>query len=402
MKKVKILVLGAGPAGLAFANRLFQLGENSVLVLEKEKEAGGLCRSEMVDGTELDIGGGHFLDTRRPAVNEFLFDFMPENEWNIFDRNSKIDLGGKLIDHPIEANIYQMDVEDQVSYLKSIAAAGCNVGKTMPENFVDWIYWKLGEKIANDYMLPYNRKMFAEDLNSLGTYWLEKLPNVSFDDTLRSCLEKKPYGQEPGHSRFYYPKAYGYGELWRRMANRLGDRLEYGVDVKSLDFEKKVVNGQYQAEKIVVTIPWPEIQECVAMPDEIQNNISALVHSSVCVQYQKENLATDAQWIYCPDPQTTYHRILNRRTFCTNSRGYWTETNLCRWKQDTTAWYYINQYAYPLNTIHKPEAIRQILDWSAAHQVYGLGRWGEWEHFNSDVVVERALHLAQEVYSHEK
>ena len=66
MEKVKYLILGAGPAGLTFANRLKELSEDSFLVLEKEQEAGGLCRSVMVDGSPFDIGGGHFLDVRIP------------------------------------------------------------------------------------------------------------------------------------------------------------------------------------------------------------------------------------------------------------------------------------------------------------------------------------------------
>ena len=40
MEKVKYLILGAGPAGLTFANRLKELSEDSFLVLEKEQEAG--------------------------------------------------------------------------------------------------------------------------------------------------------------------------------------------------------------------------------------------------------------------------------------------------------------------------------------------------------------------------
>ena len=75
---MKYLILGAGPAGLSFANRLIENGEEDFLVLEAENEAGGLCRSVEVDGSPLDIGGGHFLDVRRPRVNEFLFGFMPE------------------------------------------------------------------------------------------------------------------------------------------------------------------------------------------------------------------------------------------------------------------------------------------------------------------------------------
>ena len=62
MEKVKYLILGAGPAGLTLANRLKDQEETSFLVLEKELEAGGLCRSVMVDASPFDIGGGHFLD----------------------------------------------------------------------------------------------------------------------------------------------------------------------------------------------------------------------------------------------------------------------------------------------------------------------------------------------------
>ena len=105
---MKYLILGAGPAGLTLANRLKFAGENSFLVLEKESEAGGLCRSLIIDGAPFDIGGGHFLDVRRPLVNEFLFQFMPEEEWNLFVRDSRIEVNGNIISHPIEANIWQM------------------------------------------------------------------------------------------------------------------------------------------------------------------------------------------------------------------------------------------------------------------------------------------------------
>ena len=70
---MKYLILGAGPAGLTLANKLKQMGITDFCVLEKEKTAGGLCRSADVDGSAFDIGGGHFLDVRRPKVNEFLF-----------------------------------------------------------------------------------------------------------------------------------------------------------------------------------------------------------------------------------------------------------------------------------------------------------------------------------------
>ena len=126
---MRYIILGAGPAGLTVANMLKQMGEDSFIVLEKEKEAGGLCRSVNVDGSPFDVGGGHFLDVKRKNVNNFLFEFLPENEWNLFVRDSRININNLEISHPIEANIWQMKVEDQVEYLKSISVAGCNQEK---------------------------------------------------------------------------------------------------------------------------------------------------------------------------------------------------------------------------------------------------------------------------------
>ena len=38
-----------------------------------------------------------------------------------------------------------------------------------------------------------------------------------------------------------------------------------------------------------------------------------------------------------------------------------------------------------------------LLAETAASGVFGLGRWGEWQHYNTDVVVERALALAGKI-----
>lgn len=397
---MKYLILGAGPAGLTFTNKLKQDGEMSFLVLEKEPEAGGLCRSIDVDGSPFDIGGGHFLDVRRPQVNEFLFGFMPEEEWDKYDRDSRIVVNGNTVNHPIEANIWQMKIEDQVEYLKSIAVAGCNIGTEMPEAFVDWIYWKLGSKVAEDYMIPYNQKMFSKELNQLGTYWLEKLPNVSFEETLLSCLTKKAYGQQPGHAQFYYPKKYGYGELWLRMADAIKDNIEYGKSVTSIDFTTTTVTTsdgeKYHADKIITTIPWMEFETIIGMPDDIKESIGKLKYSSIQTEYFPEYLNTEAQWIYYPDLKLPYHRILVRHNFCPNSKGYWTETNSERINMEelNDNFKYMNQYAYPLNTIEKPAIMKKLLAWSEEQGVYGLGRWGEHQHYNSDVTVDLAMKMA--------
>ena len=397
---MKYLILGAGCAGLTFANTLLEHGEKDFLVLEAGSGAGGLCKSTDVDGKPFDTGGGHFLDVRDPKVTDYVFRFLPGEEWDLYERDSRIDLYGDIIGSPIEANIWQLPEEKQKRYLDAIEDAGCNRGTPKPEKFTDWIEWKLGSAIAEDYMFPYNRKMFGEDLDSLGTYWLEKLPNVSYEETKLSCANRRPYGTQPGHAKFYYPKKYGYGEAFLRMADALGDRIRYNEKVDSIDYDNRIVNGTYQASRIIVTIPWKNIGDHKGLPEKLIRDIDALKYSSVVTQYESDDLDTKAHWIYYPDPDRAYHRILVRHNFCPGSKGYWTETNLTRYDTDeadrTGKTYFVNEHAYPLNTIGKQELMKGLLGYTSSKDIIGLGRWGEWQHYNSDVVMKRAMAMAEE------
>ncbi|MBQ7630528.1 MAG: FAD-dependent oxidoreductase [Selenomonadaceae bacterium] len=400
---MKYLILGAGVAGLTFANRIKKFGKNSFLVLEKENEVGGLCRSVYVDNTPVDIGGGHILDVRRPNVTNFIFEFMPKSEFNFYVRDSRINLGDVIISHPLEANIWQFPIEKQVDYLESIAKAGCNVGEKMPEKFVDWIRWKLGDKIAEDYMIPYNKKMFGENLNELGTYWLEKLPQVNFRETLLSCLTKKFYGKQPGHVEFFYPKKFGCGEIWRRMAENISSHIECGKKIFKIDFNSNTVTtddgGKYRAEKIITTIPWREFKKSEGMPADLINGIQNLKHTAIQVKYFPENLDAQEHWAYFPNPKLTYHRIFYQKNLNSNWRGYWTETRAERVEGalEDRQKSFLNEYAYPLNTLEKPQLMAKLLAWCREKNVYGLGRWGEHNHYNSDLAVELAMKLAEEI-----
>lgn len=397
MIKLRFLILGAGPSGLALAHTLLDRGvpRSEILVLEKEAVAGGLCRSETVDGSPLDIGGGHFLDIKHRDVLDFLFRFMPESEWNLHDRISRIRIRGQLVDHPLEANLWQFDTKTQVDYLESIAQAGCVRGTTAPESFAAWILWKFGERIANDYMIPYNRKIWSMDPDLLGTYWLHKLPNVSFRDTLHSCIEGKPYGSLPAHGVFLYPKEHGYGEVWRRMAESLGDSIQLGVTIESYDLTTRTVNDTWQADHVFTSVPWHAWQNWTAMPEAVHSDISALRNAGIDIDYVPNTVEENSHWIYEPSENLQHHRKLLRSNFCPGARGYWTETNTLR-NSEASGWRHVNPYAYPINTIDKPTRVSRILDWAKENHITGFGRWGTWDHMNSDIAVNNAITLGKE------
>ena len=396
MKKIKYIILGAGVSGLAFAATLKRNNENNFIIIDKESSVGGLCRSKEVDGAPLDVGGGHFLDANNKQALDFLFSFYPKSEWNKFFRVSKIESKYGVIDYPYESNIWHFPVDIQIEYLKSITRAGSNNGIDMPEIFSEWIKWKLGGKIAYDYMLPYNQKIFSIDLDQLGTYWLYKLPNVSFEDTLRACLEKKIHGSIPAHSSFYYPKNGGYGVVWDKIGDYLQKHLYLNTPLNTLDTSSLIVNGDFQADYIINTIPWSEVSKSSILPADLIKEIQSLKYSGIDVDYYAENEKTDAHWIYVPDINTSYHRKLIRGNFIHNAKGYWTETNSKRRVKDSkNITRFENKYAYPINTINKPKSIKNILEWFKRKSIYGLGRWGTWEHMNSDIATVEAIKMAE-------
>lgn len=391
-----IIILGAGPTGLSAAHKLIDLGlsKSRLLVLEKEDVAGGLCRSADVDGSPLDIGGGHFLDVRKPDVLDLLFRFLPVGEWNHFDRIAKIRLHGQEVDHPLEANLWQFSTRQQVDYLESLAFNASRQADLEGEDFESWIRGKFGGKIAEEYMLPYNRKIWDMDLSRLGTYWLHKLPAVSFREVLTSCIERRPTGKLPAHGEFFYPKRHGYGEVWRRMGEELGNSLFLQTPVSSLDFHSRTVNGKWFAKCILNTLPWTVFQNSPDLPPGIRGDIQSLISTSIDVDYHPQSSDSTAHWIYEPDEGVSYHRILARENFCTGACGYWTETNSRRNRAGTALFRHHNEFAYPVNTIGKPEAIGRITSWASRFKVFGAGRWGLWDHMNSDVAVQNGMDAA--------
>jgi protoporphyrinogen oxidase len=394
----RYIILGAGPSGLTMAHALIARGipQDSILVLEKESVAGGLCRSVTVDGSPLDIGGGHFLDERRKDVTDFLFRFMPAHEWQVFDRIAKIRIAGVEVDHPLEANLWQLSKEDQLDFLESITRAGCVRGDPMPEAFDEWVLWKFGECISERYMLPYNRKIWSLPLSELGTYWLHKLPDVSVRESLQSCLDSRAHGRLPAHGRFLYPRSHGYGEVWRRMGEALGEGLVTSCPISRIDLDARCVNGRWYGDTIINTIPWSVWLHGCDMPEDVRKAIRGLRHASIDVDYVDTDPGSNAHWIYDPDERLPYHRLLLRNNFCTGARGYWTETNASR-SVASSGWRHHNEYGYPINTIGKQALLETIHAWASSRGVFPVGRWGRWEHMNSDIAVAEALQAADKI-----
>jgi hypothetical protein len=182
------------------------------------------------------------------------------------------------------------------------------------------------------------------------------------------------------------------------MGKALGDSLVTDCPVRSIDLATRIVNDCWQAEKIISTIPWTLWPGVCDIPAEIAKAINQLNAVAVDVDYVPETMNNPSHWIYEPDETIPHHRYLLRSNFCTNARGYWTETNTVR-SRPTTGFRHHNEFAYPLNTLGKPEAVAGVLAWAEGQGVLGVGRGGKWDHMNSDIAVAEAMGEAARITS---
>ncbi len=102
-----ILIIGAGLAGLSTA---FHLGKPvDYQIFEKEKEAGGLCRSYTKNGFTFDYTG-HLLHTRQDYTRGLMKQLMP-GRLSAHRRRASICAQGVLTPYPFQANLYKLPRE---------------------------------------------------------------------------------------------------------------------------------------------------------------------------------------------------------------------------------------------------------------------------------------------------
>ena len=65
----KVIIIGAGPAGLTAANELLKNGDYEVKILEETDDIGGISKTVKYNGNRMDIGGHRFFSKDERILN---------------------------------------------------------------------------------------------------------------------------------------------------------------------------------------------------------------------------------------------------------------------------------------------------------------------------------------------
>jgi protoporphyrinogen oxidase len=315
MKKTQdrkdVLILGGGLSGLSLA---CFLGGNGT-VLEAEARPGGLCRSFRKDGFVYDIGG-HILFSKDRRLLRLIVGWLQKNVRRGRRRN-EIRYGGRFIKYPFENGLAGLPPEEiyecLIGYLDRTGGPA--------RNLQEWFVGRFGRGIADKYLLPYNRKIWKRDLRNLSTLWVERVPDPSREEIVKSAVGVETEGYLH-QLDFYYPRRGGIEALIAALRRKVPKLLTGFRAAKIVrrggDWEVSDGSRSVSADTLVSTIPPRDLLAALeGVPPRVTAAARRLQYNSVILVMLgvKHEGLSGRTAVYIPDPKILPHRVCFMKSF---------------------------------------------------------------------------------------
>ncbi|MFO0597384.1 MAG: NAD(P)-binding protein [Myxococcaceae bacterium] len=308
MENVETVIIGAGMSGLATAAALGKGAD--LVVLDRDAEIGGYCKTVKQDGFVWDYSG-HFFHFKHPEIEKFLVDRMPGQEIRKVIKKSYISYAGRQIDFPFQKNIHQLPQQDFIDCLHDLYFArtpGAGAAPPPETNFKEMLYARFGRSIAEKFLIPYNEKLYATDLSTLDRDAMGRFfPHADLTDIVRNM---KQADNASYNATFTYP-AGGAIEYVKAVASEVAPgAIRLSEAVTTIDLKEQIARtskGEYRFERLVSSAPFPALLELCGVPFER----SLFSWNQVLVF----NLGFDAKgprdvhWTYFPDRSLPFYRV---------------------------------------------------------------------------------------------
>jgi protoporphyrinogen oxidase len=305
MQTVDTVILGAGISGLATAAAIGKGAD--LVILERDREVGGYCKTVKQGGFVWDYSG-HFFHFKRPDIEAWLRARMPGQDIRTVVKKSFISYAGRQIDFPFQKNIHQLPQAEFIDCLHDLYFARAPGMPQQPEgNFKEMLYARFGRSIAEKFLIPYNEKLYATDLATLDRDAMGRFfPYADLADIVRNM---KQADNASYNATFTYP-AGGAIEYVKALASEVEPsalRLDEGA--QSIDLERKVVRtakGEYRFNRLVTSAPFPTLLQLCGRPvDDTWTWNQVLVFN---LGFDGKG-PKDVHWVYFPDRALPFYRI---------------------------------------------------------------------------------------------
>jgi protoporphyrinogen oxidase len=332
--KQRVVILGAGPAGISAAWRLTKLGY-PVTVLERDEAVGGMGRTIQVGKYLVDFGPHTFHIRETPESKEILKTITPffgENPLTLV-RGTRVLLRGKEYVYPLEMLQVLFGVSPLLSFrilldysvatIKSLFAPA-----KKEDSFEEWGVRNLGRTLYDLCFGIYSARVWGLPTSQISSKQAQRVAKLNLKNIILRTLGIKA-DPTTYFTKYFYPRA-GISQLYEGMASdvkaagnqillnspalrveRDGDRVRRVV-YQSADGERAV-----DCDVMLSTLPLPALVSMTSppLPQPVIDHAAKLRYRSLKLIYiaLKRPQLTDYHWVYLLDEQFRVNRMSEQK-----------------------------------------------------------------------------------------
>lgn len=418
----RIVILGAGPAGLGAAFYLHNSGFDDWVLHERETCVGGLSRSIRDDkGFTWDIGG-HVVFSHYDIYSRLLDDLLGRENWIEHQRESWVRLLSTWVPYPFQNNIHRLPPQERAECIQGLIQAALHISNAPFKDFEDFIVRTFGRGIADVFMIPYNQKVWAYHPSRMASGWIGE--RVSVPDPARAAknlasgIDDVSWGP---NSTFRFPRYGGTGAICEALAATLPpEKLLLGSTATALNPTARSVTfddgREEEYDVLISTIPVDQLAR-ISRQQEWEQAASKLTHSSTHVMgvglhgHAPEELRTKC-WIYSPEEIAPFYRVTHFSLYSPNNvddiTKHWSlmaevaespdkpvdaaavmddtirglvATGLIGSRAEVfSTWHMRVEYGYPTPTPERDKVLAYLLPALEEEGILSRGRFGAWRY----------------------
>jgi protoporphyrinogen oxidase len=314
---------------LTAAYQLTKRGERP-LVLEADDVVGGISRTVVRDGWRFDLGGHRFF-TKVPEVETLWHEILPEGDFLLRPRMSRIFYNGKYYDYPLKATNALRNLGLWEAMLCGFSYIWARIRPPVDEaNYENWLVARFGWRLYRTFFKTYTEKVWGVEVSDMPADWAaQRVKNLDLRKAvINSILPKRNQTEITTLiEEFQYPK-FGPGMMWEVCAEKVqaaGGTLELGARLTGIT----VANGragavtyvqvgvakEVEVAHVISTMPIRELVHCFTPPPP-----AAVLAAADGLHYRDyltvalivpESRSFPDNWIYIHAPDVEVGRIQN-------------------------------------------------------------------------------------------